>query len=59
MPMHAARLANSARLQRALAVLIRARRTGVSGGWVTTREMARRAHVCAVNSSPSCARTAR
>lgn len=48
--MNAAKLEKSDRLQRALGVLRAARRSDVSGGWVTTRSLIRRAHVCAVNS---------
>ena len=42
--MHAAKLSNSPRLQRVLSVLW-------SGEWVTTRSIARRADVCAVNTA--------
>ena len=45
--MHHARLSSSPRLQRALRALAGRRATG---GWMTTRQLVREAHVCAVNS---------
>ena len=42
MPMHAARIGSSPRLQRVLALL-------ADGRWYTTRSIVRRAHVMAVN----------
>jgi len=42
--MHHAKLENSPRLQRALAVLLRQK------DWITTRSLIRRARICAVNS---------
>lgn len=42
--MHAARIAQSPRLQRALRAL------QARGGWMTTRQLIRAANICAVNS---------
>lgn len=47
--MRSARLASSPRLRRTLDVLERAR-TADGGGWLTTRQLVRRASICAVNS---------
>lgn len=48
--MRSARLENSDRLQRVLGLLASRARLGIADGWITTRQIVRLAHVCAVNS---------
>lgn len=48
--MRHAKLENSARLQRVLAVLEMRQRLDIAKGWIGTRQIVRLAHVCAVNS---------